>query len=520
MIQLTFFHYDWRAWRSRLSQALTLSIFIMLVPIRALCETDGDSNWFSEVSIQTKLDKISGTKQYNNNKLSLLINGVNSNQQRIKNIQESNYIFIKTFEFRDDETGRAYVRLLLAKAQAGAKIFIQFDVKGTRDTFQEQKAICSGEENPIPPMLQTLAKSANGNVFIIPTSTPFSDWDYLGAVLGLPIPNDHEKYLITWNSNDVSAPVKVILGGLNIGDEYMFGGVKDPNGHFKIAPRYNNFGFRDTDVEMIGPINQEIVERYIKTASLQLTNQNKYFQKHIKETLINALSTLNATYNSMRVNSVNAFPENIGNSKVRFITVNSVAADSHSERNIEHVITFLMDAIPAKNTIEIATLFFLPTHKIDAAIIAAANRGITFKMLLNSTDAVDSAFSLLANAAQCRCRYLMSNASDNSIQLYEWHGSKVMGVSSIHQKLYLFGKNKTDPFIIGSSNLDSNSLTYDSEDVLLIQDPHLKEQIDLMIDNDFNQSEVKRIRESELENQLFFHELYQCFYGSLLRNLL
>jgi phosphatidylserine/phosphatidylglycerophosphate/cardiolipin synthase-like enzyme len=69
---------------------------------------------------------------------------------------------------------------------------------------------------------------------------------------------DHEKYWITLNPlPDGDRELRVILGGLNIASEYAYGGTPQRDA---ITGRR---GWRDTDIELRGPITNDVVSRYL-----------------------------------------------------------------------------------------------------------------------------------------------------------------------------------------------------------------------------------------------------------------
>lgn len=459
------------------------------------------------VSRQVEPNKIPNTKSYAGNKITLLVNGVNSNEQRIKNIKEADTILIKTFEFRDDETGNDLIKLLAEKAKSGAKIFIQFDVNGTRHTPSEQKNIWLGRESPIPSNLEKLFNESRGRVFIIPTNVPERFFNYFKSLFGLYIPNDHQKYLITWNSRDLSSPVKAILGGLNIGDEYMFGGVKDNRGKYKMVPRYHTYAFRDTDVQVIGAVVQDIIKQYIDDANYYAHNQNKYYRKYIYPNVMESINQLTILSNKLQASKKIAFPDRAGQASVSFI----VNSRGDSSKNINETFSAILDQLPKGTVVKLVTPLFLPTEEIQNKILSAANNGVKFSILTSSLYSADSDFARVARASHCRYRYLIKHAPENAFEFYEWNGNENIGLGSLHQKVYSFGESKTAPFMIGSLNLDYHSLVYNAEDVLLIQDQAQKILFDQMLAKDYSPATATRWSASQLENESLSAKFLECF---------
>lgn len=473
-----------------------------------------NADWFDSAGVQSLLDQKTHSKASTGNKLTLLINGVTSNAQRKKNLVDADIILIKTFEFHDDETGNELIDLLLKKAQAGAKIFIQFDVKGTFHK-KDQYPLLKGTMSPIPKNLQKLQDAAKGQVFIIPTSIPSTTLDYTRYMMQLYYPLDHDKYFITWNSTN-KTPVKIIMGGMNIGDQYLLGGQKGPDGQFKTTRETHVPPFRDTDVELIGPTTQDIIDEFILSVQYHLNNKNIYFQKNLKQQVKVALEQLQAIQQEINQQKYTAFPNHAGHALVRFIHSSPYREKSNDILNIQNAFDILINSIPNGKTVTFATAFFYPPSTLKSDIFTAAARGVYFKFLLNSVNSPDKSIRNLAKIVQC---IYPAYLKYKTIAIYDWLGSPAMGVSSLHQKVYSFGESDQDPFVIGSANMDIVSILRNSEDILLIQDPELKKQFDAMLRNDFNQPGINKISLEDLKNETFFKDFKNCS-SEFLYNLL
>jgi len=60
---------------------------------------ENDQNWFNSEYVQHLLDKKTHSIARNGNKLTLLINGIESRNKRRDNVNDAEVILIKTFEF-------------------------------------------------------------------------------------------------------------------------------------------------------------------------------------------------------------------------------------------------------------------------------------------------------------------------------------------------------------------------------------------------------------------------------------
>jgi len=469
--------------------------------------------WFNRPEFQKLLDEQTHSKAYEKNQVKLLVNGAASYAQRKINIKSANVILIKTFEFLDDEIGNEIVDLLLEKAKQGAKVFVQYDVKGNYDTYSDLSKIVRGKKNPIPPHLQRFVKGSQGNGFLIPTSIPFSLFETLPFY---HVPNNHEKYLITW---DYKGPVKVIMGGLNTSAHDALSGAKDAHGNPIPVPFYISKGFkgvealafRDTDVEVIGTVTQDIVKEYIRSAEYHLNNQNIYFKKHILASVQKAIEELKKVQESMIANAASAFPENVGTAFVRFIATPPHQDDK--EWNIVRMLVLMMQNIPKGSTVWMTASQIVPTPEIQNALLAAAKRGVKFEILGNPTVGADPVLTNIAMATRCRFRHLLTQFPKDSVSFYEWQGNYVEGVGRLmHQKIDAFGADENAPFSVGSSNLDAHSLKWNSEDLLLIQSRELKKEFNAILKHDFSEPNSRKVTEEQLKKDDLIDKFHQCLF--------
>lgn len=460
--------------------------------------------WFNDPQFQAILDDHTHTKAHKGNRVTLLIDGAASFQLRKENTATADVILIKTFEFWDDETGREIVQWLIERAQKGAKVFIQFDIKGYYDDYKDLLAIQEGKKDPIPPHLKKLIEEGKGNVFVTPVNFPVR---YFETIKGLRIPRDHEKYYITWKYQNEVGPVKTIMGDMNIGNMYAFGGRKDLLE--KEPPRkHSQMGTLSTDIEVIGTAVQEIVDEYIYAEEYHSHNENSTFQQKYAPLAQQAIAELKKMRELMQQNSSRAFPQNIGSAFVRFVT--DPPHHANDIRNINTLLFLLFEYCPLGETIRITSAAFLPTPLMEKAIFSAAKRGVSFKFLLNTPHTKDPDLALVAAAARCSYRNFLTSPFKNSFAFYDWQGDSANNIGmTIHEKIFTFGQEAQAPFAIGSYNLDAHSSHWNSEDLLLIQSPELKRQLDEMLDKDFSHS--TKISLEQLENEHVTDKFYQCF---------
>jgi phosphatidylserine/phosphatidylglycerophosphate/cardiolipin synthase-like enzyme len=267
------------------------------------------------------------------------------------------------------------------------------------------------------------------------------------------------------------------MGGMNVGDEWLKGG--DPS--YRVADLKNANGFRDNDVELQGPIVQDAVSEYERDV------------QHHTGVLPQGLKDIAAQLDA----SPEAYRSHPMGHGVRFVS--NRPWEGQAGEDIEQLYLDMMGAVPKGETVTLSSAFFFPTQRMRDAIESAAARGVKFKLLLNSTDAVDPGFRTVAQGANWLYRVLQAACPPGALDIREWHGDPTRGVSSLHQKLALFGDK--GPVLIGSSNLDVQSLKLNSEGVALIEDPAVREQVQTALDRDFATPGVVKMTPERLAQQ-------------------
>ncbi len=473
-------------------------------------KTDADS----------ELDRLTNSRKVGGNKLRLLVDGVQSFPQREANIREADVILVKTYNFRDDATGRRMVALLADKARHGAKVYLQFDVRGfyVKDAEALQR-VSQGRASVIPPLLAPLV-AAGGVVIPMharekpPLKIPETRrWATPLAVLGLllaavlnpwwailPLVNlaydwlarkandylnttgrrDHEKYLITWKRGD---PVKVIMGGMNIGDEWALGGTDRP------VPRLGGLrGMRDNDIEGTGPFAEAVLAEYLKDVrhhGIPGAGVAHGTPASALTQLTDALSTIRSPQYRTR-----AFPWTANGSQVRFVA--NEPYKGVAGQYIERLLCDAFSKVPTGETVRISVPFFAPTQPVEQAMLAAAQRGVKIRLLLNSPHVGDQGMRWAARGAQELYRTMFDDYPPGTIEIYELHAARRRKdtYSALHQKLYVFGAR--GPLVVGSSNLDRYSLRWNSEGMLAIDDAKLHAEATQLFERDLTLPGVAR----------------------------
>jgi cardiolipin synthase A/B len=341
-------------------------------------------------AFERALDDATATRVKHGNHIEPLFDGVASfvaRRQLIENAKRS--IHLQTFIFSDDQTGRQTVELLCDAARRGVKVRVIYDALGSN---RADKAI-----------FDTLRQAgvevrAYGNPWTEPW-TANRRW--------------HEKLLVVDSEHAVT-------GGMNIADEYAFGGS------MRLVRRRSSrleLPWRDVDVLVSGPLLRDL--------QLGFTSNWEKLGKGLLEAEMDALL------------AEVPLPRTTG-SDVRF-----VSNDPHAAQNkIEDVLWYAITS--AQSHVSIESAYFAPTKAIKDALLDAAARGVKVRILTNSPETNDLPVSQLV--ARHHYRELLAGG----VQIFETKGG------TLHSKTYSFDSVYS---IVGSANLNRRSSKHDTESI-------------------------------------------------------
>lgn len=368
-----------------------------------------------------------------NNECTMLYDGVQSfaaRKELIENAKES--ICLQTFIFTDDETGWATARLLADAAKRGVKVRVIYDGLGSNrsdrrlseDIFDfMRKAGCEVREYGDP--LRQF-------------------WDLNNRW--------HEKHLI------VDGKVS-IEGGMNIADEYAFGGSA------RLAlrrPKQSQKGWRDADMKIEGPA---------------VGDAQAAFFKNWKE-----LGPAVPRAEAMRLIQRSGETAVPGGPKVRVV---QHRPDEDDDENTHQL--FLHSVGSAEKSITIENAYFNPPEDIREALIAAAKRGVDVRVMTNSRATND--MGAVSDAA----RYFYDDMIEAGVKIYERQ------TSTLHSKTATFDGEYS---IVGSMNLNGRSETLDSEAVLATDDPAIATSLEKRFAQGL--AEAKEVTRKELDAEDFW----------------
>jgi len=374
------------------------------------------------------------------NRVRVLVNGRTSYHYRFEHASRAqSSLYVQTLLYQDDETGNKLADIMCERAQNGVDVrlilddFFSFGKKGGVIQRLRNAGVKVFINNPI---LKNLAK-ANFR--------------------------SHQKLFIV---DETIA----IVGGMNTGDEYAMGEITE-------------YGWRDTDIELQGPIVREILDLFERnwedlTLKKRFETGEPSRYKQAKED-INQFKPLKSVDKLIRGPLPVYFeqPPVFDNVSARFVITTPIV---DKDDNILDLFEIYLSR--ARKEVIFETGYFIPTKRLVDAIAAACARGVSVKILTNSIESNNHPYGGLAGRVSYE-QVLRSGA-----RIFEWQGAQTM-----HSKVSLF-----DDFAvtIGAYNINSRSHTSDSEDVIALEDYRVAQVFKYVLNKDLSRSREITLEEA------------------------
>lgn len=386
---------------------------------------------FREPAFEASLDALTGSRARAGNRAELLFDGVQSFPARdalIDSARES--ICLQTFIFDSDETGWALARKLADKARAGVQVRVLYDAVGSHRAddalFDHMRA---------------------AGVEVRAYGAPWKVWDL----------NDrwHEKHLVV----DGRASIQ---GGMNIADEYAFGGsARAVLSRGKTAEQ----PWRDVDVKLEGPAVGDAARAFLRNWELVGPKVSSADREAL-------LPPLSARAGGTRVRVVQADPE----------------ADTAGRTTALYV-----EAIRhARSRITLENAYFIPPPQVRGALLEALRRGVEVRILTNSRTSTD--VGLVSDAA----RYFYDDLVEAGAHLYETTGG------TLHSKTAAFDGEFS---IVGSVNLNGRSAHQDTEVAVAVDGEATAQALEARFEQ--GRAQARRVTADELSREDFLTNLRQ-----------
>ena len=375
------------------------------------------------------------------NRVKMLVNGRTSFHYRFENAKRAQYsLYVQTLLFQDDETGNKLTDIMIDRAQNGVDVRLILD-----DFFSFNKK--GG----------VIQRLKNGGVKVL-INNPI-----LKNVVKANF-RSHQKLFI------IDEKV-AIVGGMNIGDEYAKGEIEQ-------------YGWRDTDVEVRGPIVREILKLFESNwEELTLDKWNETGEAKYKKakTEVNTFGGLKDVSKLIPGPIPVCFdtPPVFDNVNARFVTTEPI---EDKDDNVLDLFIIYLDR--AKHEVIFESAYFIPTDRLTQAIERASARGVKVKIITNSIESNNHPSGGWAG------RYSYESILNAGAEIYEWRGAQ-----TVHSKVSLF-----DDFAVtlGAYNMNSRSHACDSEDIISFEDFRVARGFKTMLYKDL--ARCKQITMSDVQS--------------------
>lgn len=397
-------------------------------------------------------DNLTNSQIRPHNQIQLLPSGAESFEVRWRLLEQARHsIHIATFSMMKDETTRRMEDVLHQKLKQGVEVRIILDEIVNRTTFAG-------------PMIKRLRASGaiihcyNG-LFEEWLPKPESLTPVKHVMRGIKLKlkrHYHEKYMIVDG-------VDVVLGGINWGDKYAYGGVK-------------SFAWRDTDVWLRGPVVNDIQTQFLKdlTRYLQWDHRTAEdpgtYPDFVNAQTIPTVADIQAQY-------ADYLPEQAheGQVKVRY-----VAHKPYDDNDLPLTHAFLSLIANAEKSIYWGCHGIRPPRIIMQYLAAAVERGVEVHLITNSQY---SAQSLMVRGLlgwmykECTKHY--QGLLEKGIRIYEWQLE-----GAFHSKNFLVDEKIAS---VGSYNIARGSTYHHSESNIFVYDDDFATQVKNQFDQDISQ---------------------------------
>lgn len=411
------------------------------------------------------------------NRATLLHLGIRSKPMRFKLLSEAkHYLFITVPYWFNDDNGREFFSAVERKRLD----MPYFDFR----VLQDWTSPVSSKDPLGTQMISWLNKESGGNALLWNPLWEFRPWS--ADIIRNRI---HDKLFIVDGT-------KLLMGGMNIADDYLEGGLTDK-------------GWHDTDILFEGPVAQQAARDFLHPFLLQkyLDRRSNWFPEKYHPALQDIFywdPGENPDGTPVRIGMENYledskyFPhvvEPADGVPVRLIYDNPlVDRDPHTRKQYSKVMDTLEYLVAkAKTSVRLFIAYPTTSARMTAILSGAAKRGVKVEVIANSRQSTDMG-SLDYLSAMVSVRRML----DAGVKFYEWQGHADLEAfershhckndgywpgRTIHTKAVMIDGAVT---MIGSHNLNVRSEEMNSEVMALVRDPQITRELNAVFDYDLD----------------------------------
>lgn len=248
---------------------------------------------------------------------------------------------------------------------------------------------------------------------------------------------DHRKLIII----DLE---KAFTGGLNIANEYR-------GFHRKLLPLARRKSWRDTGIMLEGPIVEDLFHSFRKSWRL-------WHGEHIM------LEAGNSSCDARPASELN-----ISRPEQCIPVLPIFTAGARGRRKMRRMLYYSINH--SRKSITLTTPYFTPSHRMLDTLESAIARGVQVRLLIPGVSDVPAAYYV--------ARAFFGRMLKSGVEIHTYMGE------ILHAKSYLFDDCWS---IVGSTNLDFQSLRYNDEGSIGILDCSFTSQLSLLFEEDIENS--------------------------------
>ena len=431
-----------------------------------MIESNNNNHFLLQPEFEKTMNKYTDTHIQDGNKIILLPSGAQSYEMRWKLIEKAkHHIHIVAFSLIKDETSYRLRDLLFKKLRQNVKVRMIFDDGVITSTFsgkilkelQKAGAQTIRYHKIFRDLMPELGK---GNLFKQFTRT-----------LKIKLKRHfHEKYMVIDGNES-------ILGGINWGNKYAFGGIEPE-------------AWRDTDAYISGPVVNDIQYQFMYDFYFYTAMNQEYFEKRKPDfdKKIFYSKSMEEHTQFIHDNKKNYFPEIApkDNTKIRYIP-----HKPYDENRLRLTDAYLLMFKEARQYIYWGCHGIRPPKIIAEALAEAAQRGVDVRLITNSklasrTLMLKGLLGWMYWESSNHFRWLINN----KMSVYEWQKP-----GAFHSKNLVIDDVVAS---VGSYNIARGSTLHHTESNIIVYGGDFPVQVRQQFEIDLQDCKKVNLNESKI----------------------